>query len=119
MANPNIVNVSSVLGKVSTQAVGNTLTSIVTAGSNTVVKINSLIISNINASDLNGSIDVVVNKGTGTDVYLAQEVVVPDASALVVISKDNSIYLEETDALQLKANAASYLHATCSYEIIS
>lgn len=119
MANPNIVNVSSILGKIATQEVVSSLTSIVTAGSNTIVKVNNLTAANIQDSALNGNIDAYINKGTGTDVYIAKEIVVPGNSSLVLISKDNSIYLEETDALQLKANDSSYINAICSYEIIS
>lgn len=119
MANPNIVNVSSVYGKLATMDVDSDLTSIITASSNEVLKINTLMVANRDSEDRSGYITAYINKGTGTDVYLADEVVVPDAASLVLISKDNSIYLEETDALQLKANTAGFIHAVCSYEIIS
>lgn len=119
MANPNIVNVTSILGKIATQEVAPTLTPIVTAASSTIVKINTLIAANRDSADNAGSISAYINKGTGTDVYIAQDVVVPDAASLVLISKDNSIYLEENDALELSANDSGYIHAICSYEIIS
>lgn len=119
MANPNIVNVTAVYGKVSTLALSTSYTSIVTAAANTVVKINSLHITNINASDFNGNVSARINKSSGVDARIAGEIIVPDASTLVLISKDSSIYLEEGDSLQLFANATGYLEATCSYEIIS
>jgi len=119
MANPNIVAVSDIRGKVSTQAVGTTYTSIVTCATDTIVKVNTLQITNINASDFNGTISARINKSSGTDARIADEIVIPDASSLVLISKDSSIYLEEGDALELLANDTGYLEATCSYEIIS
>jgi len=119
MANPNIVNVTSVYGKLSTMDVDTSLTSMITASTNQVLKINTLMVANRDSEDRPGSITAYINKGTGTDVYLAQGLVVPDASSLVLISKDNSIYLEENDALQLQSSVNGFIHAVCSYEIIS
>lgn len=119
MANPNIVNVSDIRGKISTQSVGTTYTSIVTCATDTVVKINTLQIANINTSDFNGTVSARINKSSGTDARIADEIVVPDASSLVLISKDSSLYLEEGDALEILANDTGYVEATCSYEVIS
>lgn len=119
MANPNIVNVSSVLGKLATLDVDSDLTNIIACSANQILKINTLMVANRDSADRTGSITAFINKNTGTDVYIADQVSVPDASSLVLISKDNSIYLEESDALQLKANTSGFIHAVCSYEIIT
>jgi hypothetical protein len=119
MANPNIVAVSDIRGKVSTQAVGTTYTSIVTCVPNTIVKVNTLQVANVDTDDFNGTISARINKSSGTDARLALEIVVPDASSLVLISKDSSIYLEEGDSLELAANGSGFIEATCSYEVIS
>jgi hypothetical protein len=119
MAAPNIVNVTTILGKTAVQAVGTSATAIVenTAASNKVFKINSLIISNIdgvNPADI--TVSVV---RSSTSYALASTITIPADATLVVISKDTSIYLEESDSITLLASAAGDLQAVCSYEEIS
>jgi hypothetical protein len=115
MAAPNIVNVTSILGKCSVLAVTNSATAIVTCASSTVVKINALYCSNIHATTA-GAITVDVYRGA-TASRIANAISVPINSTLDVVSK--AIYLEEGDTLRLTANASSYIEAVCSYEIIS
>ncbi len=120
MANPNIVNVTSIYGKVAGQAVGTSATAIVSnsSGSGKILKINSLAVANI-AGNVAASVTVQVFKNQATSFSLASTVSVPENSTLVVISKDTSIYLEENDSLRILANASDRLHAICSYEEIS
>ena len=120
MAAPNIVNVTTITGKTAVLAVTTSNSnSIVTnaSGSNSVVKINSLILSNINGSSATDS-NVAISR-SGTLYYIAYTVSVPADASLVAISKDANIYLEEGDELRIWAASNSYLHAVCSYEIIS
>lgn len=119
MANPNIVNVSDIRGKVAGQSITTATNAIVTnsSGSNKILKINSLIVSNIdgvNSADL--TVDILKN---GTSYRLASTITVPADATLVVLSKDTSIYLEENDSLRLQASASGDLQAVCSYEEIS
>lgn len=119
MAAPNIVNVTNIVGKTSVLSITTSATAVVTntAASNKVFKINSLIISNIdgvNAADI--SVDLF---RSATSYYLASTITVPADATLVVISKDNPIYLEEGDALRCLASATGDLQAICSYEEIS
>lgn len=119
MANPNIVNVTSILGKTAVQAIGTSATAIVQNGaaSGTIVKINSLVISNVDGAV---AADVTVDHyRSATARHLAKAVTVPAAATLVVVDKNTSIYLEESDDLRLTASAAGDLEAICSYEIIS
>ena len=118
MANPNMVNVTSILGKTSVLVVPTTATTIVEnlAASNKIFKINSLIISNITGSSVNISSDVF---RSSVAYSLASVVAVPSGSTLVLISKDTGIYLEEGDSIRLLSSAATSLHAVCSYEEIS
>ena len=120
MANPNIVNVSTILGKTVGLAVSTTTSAIVTnsSGSNKIFKINSLIISNIDGA-ASADITVEVFKNQSTNYYLAYTISVPADATLVVISKDTAIYLEENDSIRVLASAAGDLHAICSYEEIS
>ena len=119
MAAPNIVNVTTITGKTAVQSVTTTISAIVTnaTSSGTVVKVNSLTVANIdgtNAADI--TVDIF---RSSTSYKLASTITVPADATLVVISKDNSIYLEEGDSIRCQASATGDLQAVCSYEIIS
>jgi hypothetical protein len=119
MAAPNIVNVTTITGKTAVQNVSTVATDIVTnsASSSKVFKINSLIISNINGT---AAADITASVFRSTVEYkFAHTVSVPADAALVVLSKDAGLYLEEGDSLRLTASSNSYLQAVCSYEEIS
>jgi hypothetical protein len=116
MANPNIVNVSSIYGKTGVLSITTTPTDIVsnTAGSNTVVKINHLSIANIDGSV---AADITLSVFRSSVEYkIAHTISVPADSSLMVL--DKSVYLEEGDSLRLTASANGDLQAVCSYEII-
>jgi hypothetical protein len=124
MAAPNIVNVTSILGI--TTAVELTTTTVTTflsnaAASNKVFKINTIIASNIDGSS---SADITVKyhlaaAGAGTSIALANTITVPASASLVIIGKDNPIYLEENRSLTAQASAANDIAIVCSYEDIS
>ena len=122
MANPNIVSVASIYGKtVYDQDIAATAASLVSnaASSGKILKINSLIIANIDGTN---SADITVTlRNTSATIFstLASTVAVPADATLIVISKDTSIYLEENMALYVQSSAAGDLSATCSYEEIS
>lgn len=119
MANPNIVDVTSIYGKTAVQAVGTSASAIVvnSSSSGKIFKINSLIISNVDGTN---SADVTVDLFRSSTSYkIANTIAVPADSTLVLISKDTSIYLEEGDSLRLLASASGDLEAVCSYEEIS
>ena len=119
MAAPNIVNVTNIIGHTDVLAVTTSASAIVTnsAASNKVFKINSLIVSNIDGTN---AADITVDLFRSSTAYLlASTITVPADATLVVISKDNPIYLEEGDALRCLASANGDLQAICSYEEIS
>jgi hypothetical protein len=119
MAAPNIVNVSTITGKLAVQAVGTSATAIVTnsAASGQVYKINILTISNIDIGNI-GLITVDVFR-SGTAYRISSNISVPIGSSFTPIDKSTIYYLEEGDTLRLTANATSRFEATCSYEVIS
>ena len=121
MAAPNIVNVTSIIGKTHSAALDTTLaTAQVTnsASSNKVYKINSIIVANVDGSS---SCDVTVkyNPNSGTTAALAQAVTVPAKSTLIVLGKDTPLYLEEGDLIEAGASANNDLEIVISYEEIS
>ncbi len=120
MANPNIVNVTTIQGKTVGAAVTTTVAALVSNGaaSNKIFKINSLTIANVDGAN-SADITVDIFKNQATVFKLAHTIAVPADATLVVISKDSSIYLEENDSLRVTASANGDLEAVCSYEEIS
>jgi hypothetical protein len=117
MAAPNIVNVTTILGKTAVLAVTTSATAIVTnsAASGKVFKVNALYVSNIDGTNAaNVTVDIF---RSSTAYRITSTIAVPADATLDVISK--SIYLEEGDTLRLTASADSDLEAVCSYEEIS
>lgn len=119
MANPNLVNMSTMLGKTAVAQLTTSTTSLITnsASSGVLVKINSLLVTNVdgtNAADVSAWI-----LRSSTQYRIASTISVPADSTLVLLSKDTSIYLEEDDILQITASASGDLTAVCSYETIS
>jgi hypothetical protein len=117
MAAPNIVDVTTIIGKTAVQAVGTSATAIVSnpAASGKVLKVNALYVSNVDGTN-NAEINVDIFRSS-TAYHIAKTIVVPADATLDVMSK--SVYLEEGDTLRLTANTASDLEAVCSYEEIS
>tara|TARA_B100000902_G_scaffold82153_1_gene86711 strand:- start:1563 stop:1931 length:369 start_codon:yes stop_codon:yes gene_type:complete len=117
MANPNIVNVTSIYGKTKGVALDTTLTTALLAngnGSNKLLKLNSIIISNIDGTN---AAEVTISMHDGSnDYYLAKTVTVPADSTLIVLGKDAPIYLEENQTVRGGASNGGDLHCIISYE---
>lgn len=124
MAAPNIVNVTTITGKTAVANLTSTsATSVVSnaASSNKVFKINSLVVSNVDgASTANITISYYSAAALGgTATEIARTVGVPANSTLIIIGKDNPIYLEEDRSIGATASVANDLKVICSYEEIS
>lgn len=118
MANPNLLSITTVTGKTAVANVSNLSSSnVVTngSGSGTIVKINSLVITNTDTANNIGITAGVLRSSIRYNV--ASGISIPANSSLITISKDANIYLEEGDALNVIATANN-LQAVCSYEII-
>jgi len=123
MANPNIVNVTSILGNSLSVAVLTTATQLASnaASSNKVFKINSIVVANIDGT---ATADVTVNIYSaaalgGTALAIASTIAVPADASLIVTDKSTSFYLLENQSIGVLANAAGDLVATISFEEIS
>lgn len=124
MAAPNIVNVTTITGK--TAYVSLTTTSATAVVSNAVssgkvFKVNSLVVANVDGTN---AADITINYYTqddigGTAYAICKTVSVPADASLVVIDKNNSIYLEEDRSIGAIAGTASDLEIVCSYEELS
>ena len=133
MAAPNIVNVATITGvttfhagiAVTTGGKGALgITTVVSnaASSGKVLKINSL-----SAAAIGSTTGVTLqyfnhvnHASAGSTVSIGMTISVPTFSSLVVISKENSIYLEENTSLGIFAQPnTGTIDVVCSYEEIS
>jgi hypothetical protein len=117
MANPNLLSTSTVVGKLDVANVSTTATAIVenSADSGKILKINALIVSNVDGTNnADASVDVYRDS---VAYHLIKTVTVPADASVDVVAK--SIYLQEGDSLRVAASANDYLQAVCSYEEVS
>lgn len=127
MANPNIVNVTTIYGNTSSYLISSTADPFATAlvnnpaSSGKIFKINSIVVANVDGS---AACDVTIKLfsqddlgGTGTQI--ASTISVPADTTLIVSDKTTAFYLLEDKSLGATASAANDLVVTCSWEEIS
>ena len=119
MAAPNVVNVTSIIGKTQGSDLTTSNADQLVCATDKLVKINSIIVSNVDANNA-ADVDVsFVDSSSGNLVlHLAKGVTVPTKSTLIVLGKDAPIYLEEGDKIQAKASAAGDLEIVVSFEVL-
>jgi hypothetical protein len=119
MAAPNLTGITSIIGKTATLAATTAATAIVDnpAASGEVLKINSLIIANVDGTS---ACNVTVDHYRGTTAtHTHYLIAVPARASFVAIERGNGLYLEEGDSLRITASADGDLEAVCSYEAIA
>lgn len=120
MANPNIVNVTSIYGKTVGAALGTTLTTslLANAGSSgKIFKINSIIVANVDGT--NQATVTVDHYNGSTGFKLANTISVPADATIVLLDKSSSIYLEEGQSIRGGASATGDLEIIIGYEEIA
>ena len=118
MAAPNLINASSIYGKTTGASLGTFNQAYLTCPANKVLKVNTIVVSNIDGTN---AADVTVrfyDSSQPSTLTLASTINVPADSTLVVLSKDTSIYLEESDRIDAFASATGDLDIVISYEEI-
>jgi hypothetical protein len=117
MSAPNIVNLTSMIGKTSMLEVTTSPASLLTNASDSgfVYKVNSILIANIDGT--NGASITVDIYRQSVAYPLAKLILVAATTSLEILSK--SIYLEEGDAIMVTASANGDLMSITSYEIIA
>ena len=124
MANPNIVNVTTIYGNSSSTSLTTTsATSLVSnaASSGKVFKINSIVVANVDGTS---AADITINVYSqaalgGTAYPIASTISVPADATLIITDKTTSFYLLENQSIGATAGSASDLVVTASWEEIN
>jgi len=117
MAAPNLVNVSSIYGQTKGAPLTTTTTvGILTCAANKVLKVNSVIVSNVDGTNSADATVTFYDSSETAGYYLASTVAVPADSTLIVLGKDSPIYLEESDEIRAGASVNDDLQIVVSYE---
>ena len=124
MANPNIVNVTTLTGNTTFLTPSNTTANVLlsnAASSGLVFKVNNIVAANVdgtNAVDVTVSIDNQA-AGAGTDFPIVSTVSVPADASLIVVDKTTAIYLMENQSIVVTSGTSSKITYTISYESIA
>jgi hypothetical protein len=142
MATPNIVNVTSIYGGTAQvtppttatvsvawtyQGVGTTTSATtaltgLTPATNSVQKIESIVVSNTTGSAVNATVALANNATFASSTlttYLAYQVAVPANATLVVTDKSTSFYLGEGQSIGAISATGGALTFTASFETIT
>ena len=133
MANPNIVNVTSIYGNTayvlpSTTAAtatwtynGTTALTGLTPAANTVNRVTQITITNVTASAALATVGVSNNStyASGTPYYVAYQISVPANASLTVIDKTTSFYVTENQSVGVISGTGSALVYVATFEAIS
>ena len=123
MANPNIVNVTSIYGNTSyliPSTTAATTWTALTPAAGTVNKIDNIVAANVTAST--ATVTVSINSaaaGAGTAYRLVYQVPVPVNASIVVADKSTAFYLGEAQSIVVTVGTASAIELTASYEAIT
>lgn len=123
MANPNIVNVTSIYGNTSyliPSTTAATTWTALTPAVGTVNKIDNIVASNVTASAV--AVTVSINSATaggGTAYRIAYQISVPANSSLIIVDKTTSFYVGEGQSVVVTVGTGSALELTAAYEAIS
>lgn len=131
MANPNIVNVTTIYGKTTYLTPSGTTAVVLlpnAASSGKVYKINQIVAANVNGSAaVNTTVSLYTNGAVaqgsapsgGTAYPIVSTVSVPALASLIVTDKTTAIYLEEGTSISVTSGTASGITYSISYEDIS
>ena len=123
MANPNIVNVTSIYGNTSyliPSTTSATTWTALTPATGTVNKIDNIVAANVTGSS--ATVTVSINSaisGGGTAYRLIYQVSVPANAAIVIADKSTAFYLGEAQSIVVTSGTASAIELTASYEAIT
>ena len=124
MANPNIVNVTTITGNTTYLTPGNTTANTLlsnAASSGLVYKINQIVCANVNGSSAVNA-TVAINSaaaGAGTNYPIISTISVPASASVIAVDKTTAVYLTENSSIVVTSGTASGITYTISYESIA
>lgn len=130
MANPNIVNVSTIYGTTTYYTPTGTSAVVLlanAASSGKVYKINQLVVANTTGSAANATVSIYTNGAVaqgsapagGTAYPVVSTISVLANASLVAVDKTTAIYLMEGTSISITSGTANALTFSISYEDIS
>ena len=124
MANPNIVSLTSILGKTELISLTTTnATQVLTnaASSGKVLKINSIYVTNVDGTNPATITINIYDQAAiaGTAFAIASTISIPANTSLVAIERNAGIYIMEDKSIGAVASEANDLVVVCSYEEIT
>ena len=124
MANPNIVNVTTINGVTTYLTPGNTTANTLlsnAASSGLVYKINQIVCANVNGSSAVNA-TVAINSlaaGAGTNYPIISTISVPASASVIAVDKTTAVYLMENQSIVVTSGTSSGITYTISYESIA
>jgi hypothetical protein len=133
MANPNIVNVTSIYGNTAYVIPSSTSVSVawtyngstsltgLTPAAGTVNRVTSIVVSNVTASAATATVAIANNAtyGSGTPYYIAYQISVPPNASVIVTDKTTSFYVTEGQSVGVISGTSSALNYTATFEAIT
>ena len=117
MAAPNILSATTIYGKsVGANLSTNLTTDILTCNSDKVLKVKSIIVSNVDGTSNASATVYFYDSSASTRYALASTINIPADASLVVLGQDSPLYLEEGDQIEAGASASNDLQIVISYE---
>ena len=124
MANPNIVNVTTINGVTTFLTPANTTANTLlsnAASSGLVFKIDNIVASNVDGTNAVNTTVSINNlaAGAGTNFPIVSTVSVPANASLIAVDKTTAFYLMENQSIVVTSGTASKITYTISYESIA
>lgn len=124
MANPNIINVTTLTGNTTYLTPSNTTANTLlsnAASSGLVYKINQIVCANVNGSSAVNATVAINNQaaGAGTNYPIISTISVPASASLIAVDKTTAVYLMENSSIVVTSGTASGITYTISYESIA
>lgn len=130
MANPNIVNVTTIYGNTTYYTPTGTTAVVLlanAAASNKVYRVDQIVASNTTGAACNATVSIYTNGAVaqgsapsgGTAYPVVYQVSVPGNASLICVDKSTAIYLQEGTSITVTSAIGSSLTFSISYEDIS
>ena len=124
MANPNIINVTTLTGNTTYLTPANTTANTLlsnAASSGLVFKINQIVCANVNGSSAVNATVAINNAaaGAGTNYPIISTISVPASASVIAVDKTTAVYLMENSSIVVTSGTSSGITYTISYESIS